>query len=661
MRAARSLLISIDETTDMSRQDFHNQSARPLRLLMLADHLGHPDGKVHGGTTYFINTYPELVRQGVDLTAAFLAPAHAAAPKLMAAGVNPVFFERSKWDPRSIGDVERLVRQVKPDVIHLHSEKSMILGRWVARRHQIPVVIHLHDANALKPGVLQAQRRMARWTAAVVMTSDVLRDFALFQHRFDPGIIHILANGMDLSPYSTLPAKPSSLLREELGAPIGHPMIVVIGRVNEVKGQAELIRAMPKVLAEAPAARLVVVGEGPNRPICEKLVADLGLNGAVHFAGQRGDVPEVLATADLAVAPSMWEEPFGYVVLEAMAAGKPVVAFRSGAIPTLVEHEATGLIVEKGDIDGLASAIVKLVADSETRERFGKRARELAGNFTVERHARSLIEIYQSIARSQSGWQPKVSTVVAGKHAIKKAPGMDGLGAGRKSPLAKYTDFFVGQTGFAALLKYELITILCGNLGGAAGYLMRKVMFRRLLKQAGGGVQFGRCVSLRHPGKISIGDGTAIDDFCLLDARGARPDGFKIGSQVLIARDCLIQAKTDAGFIEISDGCSIGGQSTLSSAGGIRLGRHVMLAGQCYIGGGRYHTEDRGTPMMHQGLYSKGPVIIEDDVWVGAGARVIDGVTIGRGAIVGAGAVVTKDVAPYAIVVGVPAKEIGKR
>jgi len=245
--------------------------------------------------------------------------------------------------------------------------------------------------------------------------------------------------------------------------------------------------------------------------------------------------------------------------------------------------------------------------------------------------------------------------------AVHKQAAIGDVSASGSSALAKYQDFFVGGRGLWSLARYELFTMVAGPMPGAPGYVLRKMLFARLLEQAGAGVQWGRNVSLRHPGKMRIGPGTAIDDHCLLDARGAGPGGFQIGCEVLIARGCLIQSKTDAGFIEIGDGCSIGGQSTLSSAGGIRLGSHVMLAGQCYVGGGRYHTERTGEPMMKQGLYSKGPVEIGDDVWVGAGARILDGVRIEQGAVVGAGAVVTKAVPAYTIVAGVPARPVGER
>lgn len=238
------------------------------------------------------------------------------------------------------------------------------------------------------------------------------------------------------------------------------------------------------------------------------------------------------------------------------------------------------------------------------------------------------------------------------RRTLRKEPVLDGISRRDVSALAKYRAFFVGQSGLWPLLRFEMVIALAAARTGAPGYFLRKLLFPRLLGSAGRGVQFGRNIALRHPGHIHIGDRSAIDDDCLLDARGGGDSargGIRIGADVLIARSTIIQCKS--GPISIGDGCSIGSQSLLSSAGGIRIGRHVLVAGKCYLGGGRYKTDLTGVPMMRQDLYSQGPVVIGDDVWLGAGVTVLDGVTIGSGSVIGAGAVVRKDVPENSILV----------
>jgi acetyltransferase-like isoleucine patch superfamily enzyme len=234
------------------------------------------------------------------------------------------------------------------------------------------------------------------------------------------------------------------------------------------------------------------------------------------------------------------------------------------------------------------------------------------------------------------------------KQALYKEPLLKTLYKNDQSSIRKYEEFFLGDRHLSTLVKCELINLFVCSVSGGLGLLLRKWFYPCLFKKVGLGVLWGKNISLRHPVKISIGDRVAIDDDCVLDARGAGDQGVQIGNDVLIARGTIIQGKNS--WIKVGNRCVIAGQCQLSSAGGICLGDAVQIAGHCYIGGGRYRIDRTDIPIMDQGMYSEGPVIIEDDVWLGAGVIVLDGVHIGKGCVIGAGAVIRENVPAYTIV-----------
>lgn len=233
--------------------------------------------------------------------------------------------------------------------------------------------------------------------------------------------------------------------------------------------------------------------------------------------------------------------------------------------------------------------------------------------------------------------------------SVQKGNVREEVGGGH-NPFRKYQNFFVGERGLWPLIQYEVAHLFAAHIPGAPGYVLRKLLMVPLLGSAGEGIQIGKGVTFRHPGKISVGNQTAIDDLCVLDARGVESGEFRLGSEVLVARGTAITAKTDHGVIEIGDHSTVGKNCILSSSGGIRIGRWVGIGGDCYLGGGRYSTNRTDVPMMKQELYTEGPVVIGDDCWIGAGARILDGVEVGRGSIIGAGAIVREDVPEYTLV-----------
>ncbi len=233
------------------------------------------------------------------------------------------------------------------------------------------------------------------------------------------------------------------------------------------------------------------------------------------------------------------------------------------------------------------------------------------------------------------------------------------LGDGRKSLGGKYRDIFIGRAGAGAFLKYAFLTWL-SRFQGACGYALRKVFYPRLLGEVGQGVVFGRNLTFRHPHKIRIGAGTVIDDYAVLDAKGEENDGIVIGDQAYIGRGAILSCKE--GSIRLGDHSNISANCTLLSETEIRLGSYCFLAGNCYlVAGGNHSFADVATPIMLQPSLAKGGIRVGDDVWLGAGVIVLDGVTIGSHSVVGAGAVVAINLPEYAFARGSRALKIEDR
>lgn len=232
----------------------------------------------------------------------------------------------------------------------------------------------------------------------------------------------------------------------------------------------------------------------------------------------------------------------------------------------------------------------------------------------------------------------------------------------QRPAMERYQEITLGKEGLLFLLRYELAMILCNGLSGAVGLWLRKKLYPGLFGKVGTGVVFGKNISLRHPGRIEIGDGTIVDDCCVLDARAEADISISIGSNTFVARDTIIACK--GGNIQIGDRVGIGARTTIHSYVGneVEIGNKVLIGPYCYIvGAGLYNTEETDVPIADQGILLKGGVKIGDNAWLGARATIIDGVIVGNDSIVAAGAVVTRDVPPFSVVAGVPARVIKDR
>jgi acetyltransferase-like isoleucine patch superfamily enzyme len=228
----------------------------------------------------------------------------------------------------------------------------------------------------------------------------------------------------------------------------------------------------------------------------------------------------------------------------------------------------------------------------------------------------------------------------------------------RRSALAKYQDLVVGSRGLPRLLLYELVMTLASWVPGALGLVLRRVTYPWLLGSCGRNVTFGQGVVLRHPHKIHLGDDVVVDDLVLLDAKGTRNQGIRVGRGVFLGRGTILSCKD--GDIELGDHVNIGFQSEIFSGSRVVVGAHGLFAAYTYLVGGGHAFEQAALPVIEQERTSKG-IELGANVWLGTGAKVLDGVRIGRDVVVGANAVVTEDLPAGVIAAGIPARVLRRR
>ncbi|HNP59532.1 MAG TPA: acyltransferase [Nitrospirales bacterium] len=240
---------------------------------------------------------------------------------------------------------------------------------------------------------------------------------------------------------------------------------------------------------------------------------------------------------------------------------------------------------------------------------------------------------------------------------MNERPLVESLGDAKLSPYRQYLSMFVGEESLGALAKYELYISVLGRLPGAIGYFVRGKCYPGLLGSVGRGTVFGAGGVLRCPGRIHLGRGVMIDDCVVLDAKG-HGSSIVLGDQILLGRNSILSCNDSS--MSIGNFVSIGPFCFLVSRSHLTIGSNVAIgAGTHMLGGGHAH-DDPDVPVIQQARTSKG-ITVEDGAWIGIGAKILDGVTIGKNSIVGAGAVVSKDVPPWTVVLGNPARVVEKR
>lgn len=303
----------------------------------------------------------------------------------------------------------RELEEFRPDVVHANTIRAGLIASIAKAmtRRKFVLVVHLRDClpSGMQSGLIKAV--IHHQADQVVAISQHVLLKSGFGNSGDRSPV-VISNGVDLDAYR--PALLSGdAVRNDLGIDGCSPVFSIVGQITPWKGQLEAIQAFAAIAGEFPAARLLVVGEAKftgaesrydtvayERQLRAE-VASLGLEGRVIFTGERSDIPQVMAASDVLVLAS-WEEPFGRVLIEAMAAGKPTVATRAGGVPEIVVDGETGILVPPKTPASLAEAMARLGGDEELRRRMGAQGASRAEeHFGVGLHVERITALYMQM------------------------------------------------------------------------------------------------------------------------------------------------------------------------------------------------------------------------------------------------------------------------
>ncbi|MEE8169333.1 MAG: glycosyltransferase family 4 protein [Phycisphaerae bacterium] len=313
-------------------------------------------------------------------------------------------------DIQALLDLQKLLLEIQPDVVHTHTSKAGILARAAARRTGIPLIVHtIHGMSfnrtqrAAKRGLFRAlERRCGRYTDHFVTVSD-----AMIRQAVAAGIAPVerfstIFSGMELERFD--PAAYSETdVRANWGFEREHVVVGSIARLFRNKGYEELIPTVARAAAANPTLRFVWIGDGAQRDDYERRLDRLGLRDRVYLAGlvPPAEIPRMLSGIDMLVHASRWEG-LPRAVVQALLMEKPAISFDVDGAPEVVRHGETGLLAPLGDTQCLAGAILDLAGDAQRRRSLGRAGRRLCfSRFGHDRMVDAIEALYGHLAAAR--------------------------------------------------------------------------------------------------------------------------------------------------------------------------------------------------------------------------------------------------------------------
>jgi len=297
-------------------------------------------------------------------------------------------------DLRALIALTVLLRRLNPTIVHTHSSKAGILGRWAARLAGVPIIIHSIHGFGFTPYqhplvrriLIALERRVSRFTTRFYAVSEANRCLGIELGLFSADRCTVIRSGVDLEAFRRTWVNTAAKKRE-LGLDPSRPLIGMIAPLKPQKAPLDFVRLAALVHQTRPDVRFVLVGDGELRGAVEYEAARLGLSGTFRLTGWRRDIAEILRCLDVFVLTSRWEG-LPRVYLEALASSVPIVGTRVDGAAEVIREGVNGYLAEPGDVPGMAERVLHLLAHPDVAVRMGQTGESLPREFDIRHMVR---------------------------------------------------------------------------------------------------------------------------------------------------------------------------------------------------------------------------------------------------------------------------------
>lgn len=365
---------------------------------------------IAGSESHLLMLLPRLREYGYNSTMLVLADAEdrpgTFCERMRASGVpTEVMSMRGDIDPLLVWKLARYIRQGNFDLVHTHLFHADLYGTLAAYLSGKRIILSTrHNDNKFRNHILfkVVNRLCVCFDKKIITISNWLKKFSVDVERVPESKVETIHYGFDVNSFDKKAKKSlPTEVRKEFNISSDQQVLGIVARLTEQKGHKDLLQAFRAVIDRYPQTILLIVGDGELEKDLKTQVQNMGLKEQVIFTGYREDIPAIMQAIDIFVHPSLWEG-FGLVFLEAMAAGKPVVATRVSAIPEIVVDGETGYLVPPKNSHLLTEKILQLLENRVSAYKMGEKGRERLGQyFTVEKMVKEIKKLYDELLYSQ--------------------------------------------------------------------------------------------------------------------------------------------------------------------------------------------------------------------------------------------------------------------